>query len=464
MSVAMALYEKSPGPLRTVAATLRGLYLRAQQTTAEGERLVAAARERERWSAQQWQQWQGERLAFVLEHAAVHVPFYRDQWAVRRRRGDRASWTYLENWPILERETLLAHPHAFIADDCHVGRLNPVHTRGTTGTPLRLWRSPDTARTLRALLMVRTQEWNGLGNGDASAHLSPEAVVPRAQRRPPFWVWDAARRRLLLSARHFGRETAAAYLDALVRHRTVHLHGPASLLHELAVHAIESGRADLPVRVVTTDAEPLVAEYRCTIGEAFRSPVRETYSVVEAVAAASECAHGRLHAWPEIGIVEVLEGDRPVEPEVLGDLVCTGLLNTDMPLVRYRVGDCGRRQEVMRPCACGRMMPPFVRIEGRDGNVLLTQDGRRVAWLAPTFHGLAVRESQIVQEAVGRVRVRFVPAPGYEPAMGHTIRARLQARLGGDLQVVLECVDALPRNGHGSHRSVTVVCDVRLVS
>ena len=37
--------------------------------------------------------------------------------------------------------------------------------------------------------------------------------------------------------------------------------------------------------------------------------MRDTYGMAEMVAAASECDHGRLHLWPEAGVVEVLDDD-----------------------------------------------------------------------------------------------------------------------------------------------------------
>ena len=41
-------------------------------------------------------------------------------------------------------------------------------------------------------------------------------------------------------------------------------------------------------------------------------------------------------------MLEVLENNMPVAEGEFGELVCTSLLNSDMPLIRYRVGDRGR--------------------------------------------------------------------------------------------------------------------------
>jgi phenylacetate-CoA ligase len=142
----LPFYHRLPYPLKVLTASLRGYHLRWRRYGAGTEQLVEEALARERWTAEHWQAWQGERLAMVLSRAATKVPYYREQWAQRRRQGDRASWEYLENWPILEKDPLRANPQAFVAEDCNAKRMIPYHTSGTSGKPLTLWRSHDTER------------------------------------------------------------------------------------------------------------------------------------------------------------------------------------------------------------------------------------------------------------------------------------------------------------------------------
>jgi phenylacetate-CoA ligase len=457
MSVLLGLYHALPAPTRSVVATLRGLYLRAWRYGPETERLMEEARERDHWSTEQWRAWQDERLAYVLQRAATRVPYYREQWATRRRRGDRASWEYLENWPVLEKETLREHPSAFVADDRKLRRMFRERTSGTTGKPLDLWRSRSTVATLFALSAVRTREWHGVSRRDRYAMLGGQLVVPVQQRRPPFWVWNAALNQLYMSTYHLAPDLIPSYLDALARYRIVYLFGYTSSLHALAQEVLRHRSWDLRMKAVITNAEPLPDDQRQTIAEAFHCPVRETYGMAEMVTAASECEAGRLHRWPEVGMIEVLDGEQPARHGELGDLVCTGLLNADMPLIRYRVGDCGRPPDEADVCTCGRTLPPLGRVEGRSNDVLITSDGRRVTWLNPVFYGIPIRQGQIIQEALDHVRVRYVPAPGFTPDSGLEIVKRLHERMGR-VGVILERVDEVPRTANGKFRAV--VCDV----
>src|SRR5262245_17495435 len=126
----LRIYHFLPPSLQSVAATLYGLYLWPWRYGLRSEQLVQEALERDYWSPKRWKAWHGERLAFVLHRAATKVPFYRNQWSIRRRHGDNQSWEYLENWPVLRKEDLRKDPRTFVADDCDLRRMYREQTSG----------------------------------------------------------------------------------------------------------------------------------------------------------------------------------------------------------------------------------------------------------------------------------------------------------------------------------------------
>jgi phenylacetate-CoA ligase len=454
----LQIYHCLPAPFRSLVATVRGAYLCRWRYGPETERLVEEALQREHWSASQWKTWQAERLNYVLHRAVTRVPYYRSYWAQRRRRGDRASWEVLENWPILGKEPLRAAPRAFVADDCDTKAMFHEHTSGTTGKSLDLWWSRETVRQWFALFEARWRRWNGVSRHDRWAILGGQLVTPAAQRRPPFWVWNAAMGQLYMSSYHLAPDLIESYLEALRGYRIRYLWGYSSSLYALAASALRLKKRDLKMEVAVTNAEPLYAYQADTIGEAFQCLVRETYGMSEAVAAASQCRASRLHLWPEVGLLEVHDGDQWLGDGETGDLIATGLLNADMPLVRYRVGDCGRLGPERTICSCGRTLPVLASVEGRKDDVLFTADGRCIGRLDPVFKtNLPVIEAQIIQETLDRVRVRYLPAPDYTPQAGRSIIARLQERMG-PVEVVLEAVQEIPRGANGKFRAV--ICNL----
>ena len=447
----LSLYHQMPAWMRDVAASARGWQLERWRYGAETERLVEEALERESWTAERWKEWQEERLARLLDRAARQVPYYRAMWAERRVRGDAGGWERLENWPVLDKEQVRRQPEAFLAEDCDPGRMLETHTSGTSGTPLKLWQSRRTLREWYALFEARWRRWHGVSRRDRWAMLGGQLVTPVEQRKPPFWVHNWPMRQLYLSSYHLSPEFAPFYVEELRRFRPAYLWGYSSALYTLAQECRRLGVKDLRYRVVLTNAEPLFGFQREAMEEAFDAPVRETYGMSEMAAAAGECEEGRLHWFPDAGVAEVVETDS----SGAGDLVATGLINADMPLIRYRVGDRVRAAPEGALCECGRGLPLLERIEGRLDDVIVTPDGRRVGRMDPVFKAdLSIREAQIVQEELDLVRVRVVPGAEFGARQEEELKRRVRLRLGEGVRVEVERVKEIERTANGKFRAV----------
>jgi phenylacetate-CoA ligase len=256
-----------------------------------------------------------------------------------------------------------------------------------------------------------------------------------------------------MSCYHLGAATIPDYLDALRFFKVRYLWGYTSALYTLADGALRVGDTSHRFAVVIANAEPVFDFQREAIARAFGCPLRETYGSAEKVIAASECDSGRMHLWPEAGVVEVMHGHEPLPDGASGDLVCTSLLDGDMPLVRYRTGDRGSI-DADGPCSCGRTLPMLASLEGRADDMVVTPDGRRIGRLDPVFKAdLPVREAQIVQDAVDHIHVRYVPDVGFSATSSRRLVQRLRDHLG-DMRVTLEPVDAIPRGANGKFRAV----------
>ncbi|MFN3324124.1 MAG: phenylacetate--CoA ligase family protein [Bryobacteraceae bacterium] len=446
------LYHQLPAPLRSVAASMRGYYLHWQRYGPETERIVQETFEREHWSPEKMREYQRQRLAQILETAATRVPYYRDLWRARRRAGDHRSWTELENWPILEKQVLRSQPERLVADGYDLNDLVHQQTSGTTGTPLHLWFTRRTLRTWYGMHEARARRWYGVSDGDRWAILGGQLICPAEARQPPFWVWNRGMRQLYLSVYHLSRKTIPAYLDALSRYRIRYLLGYSSALYQLAEVAVADRRTDLTMKVAITNAEPLIPYQRSLIAEAFRCPVRETYGLSELVVMANECERGALHLWPSVGIVEVMDDGKLMPPGCSGELICTGLLSESMPLIRYRTGDRGALAPPDQRCACGRALPILASLDGRQDDLIITRDGRALCHLDLIFKGdLPIHEAQIIQEDLDTIRIRYVPASGYTPSAGETMKRRVRQRVG-EVKVILDRVDTIPRGPNGKFR------------
>lgn len=447
MSVALGIYNRLPARSRSIAASARGYYLSWWRYGKNTERLVDEAIERDGWDSSKWSAWRSERLHYVLDRARRAVPHYKTVW------GDEPVGNVpLEAWPLLSKNELRMDAGSFVADDCRVSRMFHDHTSGTTGSALDIWLTRDTVKRWYALFEARCRRWYGVSRHDRWAILGGQLVVPVRQQKPPFWVWNAGLNQLYLSSYHLSPELIDSYLDAIVRYRVKYVLGYPSAMYRLALRVLQSGRKDIRLTVAVTNAEPVYEFQRSAIAEAFNCPVRETYGMAEIVAAASECEEGSLHQWPEVGIIETVDRDSNAS----GEFICTGLLNADMPLIRYRVGDRGTLSD--RECPCGRKLPVIENIEGRNDDVLFTRDGRAVGRLDPVFKGdLRIEEAQIIQSSLSDIVVKFVRSEGFDSSHAELLKERLRERLG-DVEIGLDEVGSIPRTSRGKFRAV--VCDL----
>lgn len=452
-------YHLMPHSLRNVAASIRGLTLKKWRYGPNTERLIEEALGREQWSADEWKRWQEERLAHLLDYAAKNVPFYRDMWQRRRRHGDYRSWDYLDNWPLLHKEQLRANPRQFLAEGIDPRKLIKVQTSGTTGTPLELWRNRTTNRDWYALFEARTRRWNGVRFSQPWAILGGQPVVPASQGSPPFWVWNSALNQLYLSSNHVSPESAQDYLEALNKYRITHMIAYPSSLAILARLSADLNLSAPSLKVIFTNSEALHTWQRRQIEQGLQCEVREVYGMAEIVAAASECEAGNLHLWPDVGWVDVFQddSDERVSSGTPGRLVCTGLLNPDMPLINYVVGDRGTMGNGKNICSCGRALPIVKGIEGRINDVLVGPNGRAVYWINPIFYGLDIQEAQVIQNTLETLIVKLVPGRTLKPGAEQTIDQRLRARLG-EVRVEFRRMTHIPRGPNGKFRAV--VCNL----
>ena len=446
------LYARLPVAAQHLAVTAYGYYWRRLRFGEGFGEALALYRERERWSLGEWQAYEATQLRTLLPGAAAEVAYYRKTWGERERRSAAAG--RLEDLPLLSKEPIRAEPEAFLRDSLRGRRLLRFHTSGSTGTPIQTLWTVDELRSSMALREARSAGWAGISFGRPRATFSGRMVEPDPESPGPFYRYNAAERQVYLSPFHLRPDTAARYVEAFREHRVEWLTGYAVSYFLLARMILEQGLSVPPLAAVITTSEKVTPEMRNVMQAAYRCRVFEEYSTVENALFASECEAGRLHVSPDAGVVEILraDGSRCGVGEA-GEVVATCLFRTSQPFIRYRLGDlaCWSAES----CPCGRAMPVLEEVIGRIEDVVVGPDGREMV----RFHGIFVdqpnvREGQIVQENLNRIRVRVVSTAGFGPADEAEIRKRVTQRLGPTVDVLVEQVSEIPRTAGGKFRAV----------
>ena len=122
-----------------------------------------------------------------------------------------------------------------------------------------------------------------------------------------------------------------------------------------------------------------------------------------------------------------------------------------MPFIRYQTGDLAVKSNDR--CPCGRRHPLLAQINGREGDVIITPERNIVAPVAMdyAFYNLEeIKEGQVIQEDIKTLRVRVVPWDNLSVRTRNNLLEQVKSHLGSTtMQIILEEVEAIPRNNRG---------------
>jgi len=388
----------------------------------------------------------------LLAHAAAQVPYYAN--IMRHTAVKPGSRLSLEKWrrlPILTRETVQRAGKSLLARQLPAGhgKINQIHTSGSTGTPVTAFGTDLTQFFWRAATL-RDHLWH---QRDFSAKFV--AIRSEAALQPGKGVerqgWGPATDVLLatgISAALNIRTDVASQAAWLTQQRPVYLLSFPSNIVALARHFQATGLGLPTLREVRTYGEVAGGEMRQLCRETWGVPVTDMYSSQEVGYIALQCPDHEHYHLQEGVFTEVLnEMGEPCRAGEVGRVVVTNLHNFAMPLIRYQLGDYA---ELGEPCPCGRGLPVLRRIMGRVRNLLILPDGRR-HW--PSFPSKewsvigTIRQMQMVQHDLESIEARIVADQPLLPAEEDRLRQILVERFGHPFRIDITYHVEIPRSG-----------------
>jgi phenylacetate-CoA ligase len=393
-----------------------------------GDRLTAAAVERAAVD-----QPPGDWLPGHLERVRTSVPAYR---------GYPGPLAELADFPLVDREDLVADVAAFVPRDADLDAMVHGSSSGSTGHALAIPDElTDVARTftlLRRLVEDAGVDWRPDPDRLALAYLVRQRQAYTYAATVSTFA-EALMARVNLGAADW---PAAAQLRFWARCRPQVLTGDPSALAALLQPGPRSVLAPL---ALVSGASELTPALRADLATAYGCPVLDLYGLHETRPIAVSPDGGPHRVLDRRVLVEVLDpAGRPVPAGERGEIVVTAGENPLLPLVRYRTGDHGRLVVFD-----GR--PAIADLEGRATVDLVAADGRRVPSVdltqllqAAGAYGWTVR-----QRADGRLDV-VLAAPDGDPGRVARVEAGLVALLGRP--VTVRQVDDLATLGPGKPR------------
>lgn len=449
-----SLYNTSPIFLQNALVSLYGYSWKKRRYGGIFEEQLRGFKDRESYSFDQWLNYQNEALGKLLKHAAATVPFYRESFK-QAGISELSSITTetLSRIPFLEKDDLRKFGQSILLSSEIEKGGKFFASSGSTGTPTQILFSHAMHQRWSAGFEARIRHWAGIDRFSGRGMIGGRRVVPDGYSTPPFYRYNYFEKQVYFSAYHISKRNALDYLEGIQKHKVEYMTGYAMSNYFLARFFQELEIEAPTLRAVITSSEKLTPQMRTVFSQVYHCKTYDSWSGLEACGLVSECEHGSLHLSPDLGIVEILdERGTPVLPGEAGEVVCTGLINFDQPLIRYRIGDVMRLGK--GDCSCGRNMPVIEEIVGRMEDTVIGPDGREMV----RFHGIFIDlpnlvEGQIIQHTINSFEIKVVTNGHWTAAEKNTIEKRMTSQLG-EIELLVNEVTSIPRNQNGKFQAV----------
>jgi phenylacetate-CoA ligase len=420
--------------------------------------LAARARRREQWrSPAELKELRGSRLrrlAMAAGRTAHYSRVFREAGLEPAQLADERD---LARLPVLEKASLhVAEEIGLLAEP--VAGLSPVTTSGSTGQPLRIFRSGRDQAQVSAL-WARVLHAFGHGLFDSQVNIGTGRSVARSGP-----VALLRRLGVLPEIHHISSFEPVSRQVEVLRERRPHTFSSYAISLELIADALlEQGIRNVRPQVVFSAAMPLSDRGRATAEKAFGVAPLDVYVAAELGTIGWECPEerGALHLNDDMQIVEILDDrDRPVPDGETGQVVVTQLCCLAQPLLRYRLGDLAAR--LPDKCGCGRGLARLSRVQGRTRHVIRAPDGRllygmMVSTVVKPFH--EVRRWQLRQTASEALCLLVVPSPTWRPEAAEEIARELTEKFGPGLRFEVTPVEDIPLAPTGKLQTIVPLAD-----
>lgn len=425
-------------------------------------------RESQWWPLERLREDQEKRLKETLRIAYTEVPFYRERFDRQGVRVEDVAHPrdLVRLPPVTKDELRQAYP-----DRCTRKTGFPVSeffTSGSSGRPFAVRVDSSTLSAARALMFLRAN-FSGWEIGDS--FLQTGMSLKRGMVRA---VKDYLLGVQYVSAFDLTDAVLDRYLVLIEQHRLQYVMGYPGSIYFLACRARQTG-FNHPLKGIVCWGDNLYKNYRKEMEKAFGCRVTDTYGCGEGIQVAAQCGQGGgdYHIFMPHVIVEVVdEQGIPVPEGQPGTILLTRLDAGTMPLIRYRVGDMGRKGP-NTTCPCGRSLETLASIDGRDTDVVITPRGNRL--IVHFFTGIfeyfpSVDTFKIIQNQPDAIQVEIVPRKDFVPEHWARIKKEILEKGDPDLKIEMTLVSEIkPESSNkrrfvvsrlGTYKGVAVVEDV----
>jgi phenylacetate-CoA ligase len=455
--LAQKIYNNLPINFQNIAISIFGFFWQKRRFGGDFAKEIEGLKERDTYTNDQWKSFQTQELRKILINAFLNVPFYTDKYSkagFKLGNFENFELEDLYKLPYLEKDELRMFGKTTLMSTKYDKNGQFFSSSGSTGTPTSIYFSTKMHQKWSACFEARIRNWAGLTIKTPRGMIGGRRVVKEGNSKGPFYRYNFVEKQTYFSAYHINAKNVDDYIQGIKKHKVEYMTGYAMSNYFLAKFIEESELKAPKLKAIITSSEKLTDAMRDTFRRVYGCNTFDSYSGVEACGLISECENGKLHISPDAGILEIVKPDGTYAlPGETGELICTGLLNFDQPLIRYRIGDVVTLS-LDQTCKCGRNMTIVDEIMGRLEDTVVGTDGR----LMVRFHGifvglLSIVEGQIIQEDLNSFVINVVVTSKLTEGVSTTIKERMISQLG-EVDVKICEVESIPRNQNGKFKAV----------
>lgn len=411
------------------------------------------------WSQEELKEYQKEKLIALLHYVYENIPYYRGILkTMKLMPGDFVSLDDLSKLPILTKEDVMNNLDKLISNKVQKKYLMMNYTSGSTGKPMFLY-FDQRARFIDWSFFVWIYKLAGINTNDKYIRMWSRPFIEKNIKS--IYLHEPFHRRLSLSTLPSHSNKLEEYLRLIKEFRPVFIIGSPSFFYQLACYAQNRENITVNFHVLFSTYENLYSFQRNLIESQFHCEVFNHYSSQEHLINATECdKHEGMHIDMRRCITEVVnENGEVLNNEHQGRIICTGLHNYVMPLIRYDMGDIGSISN--RKCSCGRGLPILKSLDGRNSE-FIRYNGKFIysATLSVILERFKnIKECQFIQDCENGIKVNIVKRKDYSERDTQELIRTLRNMIDGRLDVVINFTDHIPRTKMG--KFPFVVCRIK---
>ena len=451
------LYNISPVYIQNILISTYGYNLKKSRYGDRYNIELAAFKDRESFTSQKWRDYQTIELRKLLIHAFHTVPYYYEKY---KKHGfthtdfKKFELEDLHKLPFLEKEDFRKYGRTTLLST-KKKKGSFISSSGSTGTPTSTYYSDNFKQTWFAAYESRVRNWAGVNLNMNRGMIGGKQIINKPNALPPYYRYNRAENQTYFSAYHISESTVQNYVSGIRNNKVEYMVGYAFSNFQLANLIIEH-KIEVPkLRAVLTSSEKLTKEMREIMTKAYGCKIFDSYSGVEACGLISENKNGEFLSSPDTGIMEILDiNGNDINDGEEGELVCTGLLNFDQPLIRYKIGDRVKTSKEQKTIS-GLNFLKIDEICGRVEDFVICLDGRKIVRFHILFIDIkGLLMGQIVQEKLDYFIINIVVNKYYVKLNDMLIIDRLKKQVSNQIEIKINRVKKIPLNNNGKFQAV----------